>query len=101
MVDLPLRSHHPQQPFALIQLVSVETAQYPGYVGVDGVIDRHLETQNIQNFALKSYDLLLRVAVLTFGHHAADFGRVDLIHFAGQQQQCQRNLLVVLLAEMD
>lgn len=98
MVDLPLRSHHPQQPLALIQLVSVEAAKYSGYVGEGSVIDRHLKTQNIQNFALKSDDLILSVTVLTFGHHAADFGRVDLIHFAGQQQQCQRNLLVVLFS---
>ncbi len=41
------------------------------------------------------------VYVFRFRRHTAYFRRVDLIHFAGQQQQCKRNLLVVLFSEIN
>lgn len=71
------------------------------HVGVCVIVYGHFEVQRIQNNPFESDDLFLRDGLFAFGGHGGDFGRVDLVHFAGQKQESQSDLLIVLFGDKE
>lgn len=69
------------------------------HVGVGVVVNGHLEVEWAQNDALEGDHFLLRDDPLALAGHGGDLGGVDFIHFAGEEEQGQGDLLIVLFSD--
>ena len=71
------------------------------HVGVDSLIYGDLEVESSQQGSLHLNDVIFVDEPAALGHEVSDLGRIDLVHFAGDQQTGYCYFLAVLVVESD